>query len=101
MASTLQVERRIAPLSHDISGIILPHDCFGNQLDTSGKTKDIELEKRNFFKAAEVLAEIWSNTVIDGHKVEAKALPVGLEYELEAVDAEWARRHVQQSRYSI
>ena len=62
---------------------------------------DIELEKRNFFKAAEVLAEIWLNTVIDGHKVETKALPVGLEYELEAVDAEWARTHVQQSRYSI
>ena len=42
-----------------------------------------------------------SSWIIDGHKVETKALLVGLEYELEAVDAEWARRHVQQSRYSI
>ena len=59
------------------------------------------MEKRNFFKATEVLAEIWSNMVTDDQKVEAKALPVGLEYELEAVDAEWVRRYVQQSRYSI
>ena len=59
------------------------------------------MEKRNFFKATEVLAEIWSNMVIDDQKVEAKGLPVGLEYELEAVDGEWARRYVQQSRYSI
>ena len=77
------VERQITPLSHDILGIILLHDYFGNHLDTNGKTKDIELEKRNFFKAAEVLAEIWSNMVIEGHKVEAKVLLVGLEYELE------------------
>ena len=69
-------------LSHDISGIILPHDYFGNHLNASGKTKDINLEERNFFKAAEVLAEVWLNTVIDGHKIEAKALPVELEYEL-------------------
>ena len=39
--------------------------------------------------------------VIDDEKVEEKALPVGLEYEFEAVDAEWARRYVQQSQYSI
>ena len=84
------VERRMAPLSQYILGIILPHDYFGNHLDTSGKTKKTELEKRNFFKAAEVLAEIRSNTVIDGHKVEVKAFPVGLEYDLGAVDAEWA-----------
>ena len=44
------VERQITPLSHDVSGIILLHDYFGNHLDTSGKTKDIKLEKKNFKK---------------------------------------------------
>ena len=40
------VERRMAPLSHDLAGIILPHDSYGNHLDESGKTIDVELEKK-------------------------------------------------------
>ncbi|CAG8827039.1 33750_t:CDS:1, partial [Racocetra persica] len=39
------VERRIAPLSHDLAGIILPHDTFGTYLDTQLRTNDEELEK--------------------------------------------------------
>ena len=27
------VERRMAPLSHDLAGVILPHDSFGSHLD--------------------------------------------------------------------
>ena len=27
------VERHVAPLSHDLAGIILPHDSYGNHLD--------------------------------------------------------------------
>ena len=27
------VERRMAPLSHDLAGLILPHDSFGDHLD--------------------------------------------------------------------
>ena len=42
------VERRKAPLSHDLAGIILPHDSFGNHLDSSGKT----------INAAEILSDI-------------------------------------------
>ena len=44
------VERRMAPLSHDFAGIILPHDSYGNLLDESGKTIDVELEKKFFLK---------------------------------------------------
>ena len=43
-------ELKLDALLHDVSGIILFHDYFGNHLDTSGKTKDIKLEKKNFFK---------------------------------------------------
>ena len=32
------VERRMAPLSKDTAGIILPFDTFGNHLDASNKT---------------------------------------------------------------
>jgi hypothetical protein len=35
------VERRMAPLSHDLSGLLLPHDHFGSHLNNSGKTVDL------------------------------------------------------------
>ncbi|CAG8797926.1 34009_t:CDS:2, partial [Racocetra persica] len=49
------VERRIAPLSHDLAGVILPHDTFGTHLDTQLRTNDEELEKCNFKAAGDVL----------------------------------------------
>ena len=33
------VERRVAPLSHDLGGIILPHNSLGNHLDSAGKQR--------------------------------------------------------------
>ncbi|CAG8789540.1 3087_t:CDS:2, partial [Dentiscutata erythropus] len=39
------VERRMAPLSHDLAGVILPHDTFETYLDSQLKTNDDELEK--------------------------------------------------------
>jgi len=41
------VERRMAPLSHDLAGLILPHDHYGSHLDKSLKCIDTALEKRN------------------------------------------------------
>ena len=53
------VERRMAPLSHDLAGLILPHDHYGTHLNSSGKTVDEELEEKNFLAAAEALSEVW------------------------------------------
>ncbi|CAB4064954.1 unnamed protein product [Lepeophtheirus salmonis] len=39
------VERRIAKLSHDLSGIILPHDTYASHLNESGKKINPELER--------------------------------------------------------
>ena len=66
-----RVERRMAPLSKELSGLILPHDSVGSHLDDSGKTIAEDLEKQHFIKAGEILAEVWSNTVIDTHRVHA------------------------------
>ena len=49
-------KRRMAPLSRDLAGIVLPHDYFGNHLDSSGKTIIQELDVENFQKAADVLS---------------------------------------------
>ena len=42
------VERKMAPLSMQLSGLIIPHEHFGSHLDDQGKTIDIVLEKNNF-----------------------------------------------------
>ncbi|CAF2101870.1 unnamed protein product [Rotaria magnacalcarata] len=60
------VERRMAPLSHDLAGLILPHDHFGSHLNESGGTVNVDLEKLNFRKAGQILAETWNQSVIDG-----------------------------------
>lgn len=94
-------ERRMAPLSHDLAGVVLPHDTYGSHLDKQGKTVNEELEKKNFHSAAEALALVWSDTVIDGHAVDAKAVAIGQAFEPPTPDAQWVSRHVQQSRYAL
>lgn len=47
-------------------------DSFGTHLDSSGRTVGESLEKDNFKKAGDILAEIWSAVCIDGHEVVAR-----------------------------
>ena len=44
----------MAPLSHDLAGVVLPHDTFGSHLNNKNETVDKELEMKNFAKAGEV-----------------------------------------------
>ena len=53
--------------SKDLSGVLLPHDHFGTHINSQGKTINTDLERKNFAHAGKLLAEIWSDTVIDGH----------------------------------
>ncbi|CAF2596257.1 unnamed protein product [Rotaria sp. Silwood2] len=82
------VERRMAPLSHDLAGLILPHDHFGTHLNDSGVTVNPELERTNFKKAGEVLAEVWCGSVIDEYPVVAEYIdpPVSSQEELRIID---------------
>ena len=52
------VERRMAPLSKELAGVVLPHEHYGSHLDSSGRTTDKELEKENFRHAGQTLAEV-------------------------------------------
>jgi hypothetical protein len=47
----------MASLSHDLAGLILPYDHFGSHLNDSGVTINVDLEKINFRKAGQILAE--------------------------------------------
>lgn len=92
----------MAPLSKDLAGLILDHDLFGSHLDDNGKTLDPDLERENFAHAGNILAEIWSNTIIDGHKTIASYVkPEDSEKsEIDTlVTAEWRSRHVRESHY--
>ena len=43
-----RVERRMAPLSKDTTGLILPFETYGTHMNASNETTDIDLEKKNF-----------------------------------------------------
>ena len=59
-----RTERRIAPLSREISGFILPNETFGSQLDGNGKPIDDALE----LKTSNMLEKCW---------LKSGAIPVG------------------------
>ncbi|KAF2899787.1 hypothetical protein ILUMI_06400 [Ignelater luminosus] len=96
------VERRMAPLSRDLCGLIIPHDVCGTHLDARGRTIDKVLEKKNFEAAGRILAEVWDRTVIDGLEVIAQyVLPASTaaSESTEANDVLWWDRHILQSKY--
>ncbi|UJR25996.1 hypothetical protein I4U23_007343 [Adineta vaga] len=90
------VERRMAPLSHDLAGLILPHDHFGTHLNDSGVTVNHELERINFRKAGEVLAEVWCGSIIDEYPVVAEYInpPASTQDELRSVDVNVVMNHI-------
>ncbi|XP_036328606.1 uncharacterized protein LOC118740945 isoform X2 [Rhagoletis pomonella] len=99
-----RVERRMAPLSRELAGVILPHDSFGNHLDGNGKTVDPTLEKINFRKAGEVLAEIWSGMVIDSYEVFAEYIETDARAEnfVPVLPCtKWYSTHVRESQYML
>lgn len=100
----------MAPLSKELSGVVLRHDKFGTHLDSQGRTIDVELEKRNFAAAGEVLAKIWSDLVIDNHPVvaEFKNPPSVTTTSTDSVlghkspkNDQWYANHVRESQYFL
>ena len=63
------LSRRMASLSKELAGVVLPHDSSRCHLDSSGNTIVTERELQNFRKAGELLADIWSATTIDDYAV--------------------------------
>ena len=61
--------------------------------------KDLEL--KNFAAAGEVLAEIWSNMVIDGHPVQAEYIQPKEITSKELPDMHWYSNHVRESQYFL
>lgn len=100
MSAYNYVERRMAPLSKALAGVLLPHDIYGNHLDSEGKTTDTELEKKNFQKAGESLAEIWGEMIIDGYPVVAEFVE-NRQCDPSVIDESWISRHCRLSKYML
>lgn len=95
-----RLERRMAKLSNDIAGVVLPHDNYGYHLDNSDATIDEELEKKISAFVCMTLAEIWNKMVIDRCPVDAEYVSEdGVREMLVDVTAEWYSIHVQESQY--
>lgn len=98
-----RVERRMAPLSRALSGLVIPYDNFGTHLDDRGKTIDNELELKNFEFAGNVLSEIWNEIVIDKYNVFAEY--ISPRTDMDAVpnlpSSDWYTVHVQESQYLL
>ena len=98
-----RVERRMAPLSKELPGLILPHDKYGSHLNDQGLTIDTDLEKKNFAFARSTLAEIWSQTVVDSHPIVAEYIDPELSElkpeTLQSKDPIWFAAHVRTSQY--
>ncbi|KAJ8677083.1 hypothetical protein QAD02_012870, partial [Eretmocerus hayati] len=97
------VERRMAPLSRALFGLVLSHDHCGSHLDGSDRTVDLELEKENFKHAGETLASIWSEMCIDGYNVLSEFVPCDESLPEPALcsDHKWYANHVRESQYLL
>ena len=95
------VEHRMAPFSHDLTGILLPWDFFGSHLDSAGNTTDPELEVKNFFASQEIVSEVLSKTVINGFETDCQAVKVGCTLETQEPNHLWMAKHVLQTRYML
>ena len=63
------VERRMAPLSRELIGVIFEHQHYGNHLNSAKKTIDVELEKKNFAYAGKALAALWDRMPANGRSI--------------------------------
>ena len=87
-------------LSKELSGVVLPADTFGSHLK-DGRTIDEVMEERNFEAAGGVLAEIWSQLVIDDHPVrsEYEAIRPTDDITQFSVTPSYKSRHLIQTQY--
>lgn len=94
------VERRMAPLSSQLFGVILKPDHYGSHLNGRGKTTDETLERKNFSKAGNTLTELWNELIIDNHPVKAEFIePTEKQNFVPDFDISCYSKHVQESQY--
>ena len=96
------IERRMAPLSAHLAGVVLPRDAYGTHLDKNGNTIDDELEIQNFEKAGELLCALWNDMMIDNYPVKCTyRVPSKEPLKIDPITAEWVENHCRISTYCL
>jgi hypothetical protein len=100
-----RIERRMAPLSRELSGLIVDHAHYASHLDSQNRTVDTDLEKKNFEFAGTTLAEVWSSLTFDKYEVIAEYVKPECseinEEELPIITSQWFTTHVSSSQYFL
>ena len=103
-------ERRMAPLSRQLTTVILDHQHFGSHLNSSRITVDLELERKNFSHAGNRLADLFAEMVLDGHETFAKYVTPSQDKDnpnlsardkYEKVTQQWICDHTSFSKYCL
>ena len=96
------VERRMAPLSRVLAGLILPHDPFRSDQGDNKNETDEASQLKNCENAGTALAEVWSRLNIDGHNVHAGYVPSSEDMLFpNELSPEWCVTHIRESQYMI
>lgn len=93
----------MAPLSRELSGLILPYDHFGSKSSDLDESTNNDLELKNFEHAGNILCEIWSRMSIDGHSVHSEYISPSNQStsSAELPNSDWYCRHVYESQYCL
>ena len=90
----METERRMVGLSNSMSGLILNYKEYGNHLNKKRETIDLNLEKRNFAAAANVLTDRFNKVKYNGYETHCSYVePVNYDTKY-IIDHEWESRHV-------
>ena len=89
------VERRMAPLSKALSGVVIEHATCGTHLDVNGKIIDSALQE-----GGEVLSSIWGELVLDGKPVVAEYV-ADEKCATDGYSELWVSRHCRVSQYIL
>ena len=94
------IEKRLAPLSKPLAGLVIPHDSCGSYLNPSGETIDFEPEKKNFKVAGKILSQIWRELVLDAKLVIVEYVESEL-LTTDKYDEHWIFKHCRISHYML
>ena len=101
-------ERLMAPLSKQLTGVVLEHKYHGSHLNASKETINVKLEKKNFEHSGKRLAKLFEEKTLDKHATVASYVnppanidqpALKLEDRCVEVTEEWLCNHVQTSKY--
>ena len=83
-----------------LTRLLLSHKTYGTHLDSSRKTIDSDMEKRNYEAAGKILAKIWEEVVLDEFPIVVEYLQQSTKDSVE-IDGKWVTAHYKILQYLV